>query len=299
MQNKINKVAILGGTHGNELTGVYLEKWWIKEAQETKRKSFSTKVLLSNPEAVKRCSRYIDQDLNRCFTLDDLQNKKLQNYENKRARELNELLGPKDSKKPNFDFLIDLHSTTSNMGVTVIITDDDSISFFVAAQLQKKNPKRKIVQMIENKIAQPYITSIVPHAITLEVGPVPQAALYAELLLETKKVVLDVLDIIENFNTEKVVDMSCKLEVYDYIKSLDYPKDIDGEISAMVHPEIQGADYKEIRKGDPLFIAFSGETIYYEQEEPMCPIFVNEAAYYEKGIAMMLTRKVRVTKQIQ
>lgn len=59
----------------------------------------------------------------------------------------------------------------------------------------------------------------------------------------------------------------------------------------MIHPHLQGRDYQELKKGDPLFVTFQGETIFYEDEETVWPVFINEAAYYEKGIAMCLTKK--------
>ena len=59
----------------------------------------------------------------------------------------------------------------------------------------------------------------------------------------------------------------------------------------MIHPQRQGKDYEPIEAGDPLFLTFSGETIVYEGRSIVFPIFINEAAYYEKGIAMTLTEK--------
>lgn len=43
-----------------------------------------------------------------------------------------------------------------------------------------------------------------------------------------------------------------------------------------------------------MFLSFTGEMQPFEGEEPLYPIFVNESAYYEKGIAMWLTRLRRV-----
>ncbi len=75
-----NKIVICGGTHGNELTGVYLAKkhGW----------------LLANQAAVAASRRYIDKDLNRCFALSNL-NSNDNALESTRAREINALLGKK------------------------------------------------------------------------------------------------------------------------------------------------------------------------------------------------------------
>ncbi|NES69775.1 MAG: aspartoacylase, partial [Okeania sp. SIO2D1] len=46
----------------------------------------------------------------------------------------------------------------------------------------------------------------------------------------------------------------------------------------------------------PLFLTFAGETIYYQGETSVWPAFINEAAYYEKGIAMCFSRKTKITQ---
>jgi len=38
-------------------------------------------------------------------------------------------------------------------------------------------------------------------------------------------------------------------------------------------------------------VNLKGETINYEGEENLCPVFVNEAAYYDKNIAFSLVKK--------
>jgi aspartoacylase len=63
----------------------------------------------------------------------------------------------------------------------------------------------------------------------------------------------------------------------------------------MVHPEIQDRHYPLLHPGDPLFLTFDGETLPYEGPEPRHAVFINEAAYYEKGFAMALARKRVVT----
>lgn len=63
----LSRVAICGGTHGNELTGVYLvREMQKKEVGPAGLVSITT--VLSNPPAVEACKRYTETDLNRCFT---------------------------------------------------------------------------------------------------------------------------------------------------------------------------------------------------------------------------------------
>ena len=47
---KINKLAIIGGTHGNEFTGIYLVKKFEKFPELITRKNFETKTLLANTQ---------------------------------------------------------------------------------------------------------------------------------------------------------------------------------------------------------------------------------------------------------
>ena len=47
---------------------------------------------------------------------------------------------------------------------------------------------------------------------------------------------------------------------------------------------------KELKEGDKIFKTFDGQDILYHGET-VFPVFVNEAAYYEKKIAMSRTKR--------
>lgn len=79
-------------------------------------------------------------------------------------------------------------------------------------------------------------------------------------------------------------------------RDLGYPKPQGGgPIQAMIHQDIFGRDYSELKEGDKLFRTFDGKDILFERApgdpEVVYPIFINEPAYYEKDIAMSLTVK--------
>ena len=112
----IKKIAIVGGTHGNELTGINLVKYWQKQNEEIRFSSFDTQLLLANQNAIDKCTRYVETDLNRCFKTSDLQNPDLNLYEQKRAKEINEELGGKGSENAP-DLILDVHNSTANMGI--------------------------------------------------------------------------------------------------------------------------------------------------------------------------------------
>jgi aspartoacylase len=79
--------------------------------------------------------------------------------------------------------------------------------------------------------------------------------------------------------------------VYQVISSVDYPRNASGELQAVIHPHLQFKDYEPLSDGEPMFLKFTGEAIPYRGETTVYPIFINEAAYYEKKIAMTLTNK--------
>lgn len=66
-QTPLRRVAIFGGTHGNELSGVLLVRHWEEDGAEVQRAGLQVKPFIANPRAVEKGSRYIDCDLNRVF----------------------------------------------------------------------------------------------------------------------------------------------------------------------------------------------------------------------------------------
>lgn len=62
------QVLIVGGTHGNERTGVQLIRRLQTSSTELERNHFVAKTLLANQLAMANNRRYLDQDLSRCFS---------------------------------------------------------------------------------------------------------------------------------------------------------------------------------------------------------------------------------------
>ncbi|MBP5974459.1 aspartoacylase [Brasilonema sp. CT11] len=290
--NRINKVVLVGGTHGNEFTGAYLIKKYEQYPHLIQRDSFETLTFFGNPKAFEVGRRYIDKDLNRCFKIQDLENPTLSSYEEIRAKDINQMLGGK-GKSP-VDIILDLHSTTSNMGLSILL--DNFLHPFnlqLAAHLSLTHPEVKVcwAPLIESRCLQ----SISEFGFAIEVGPVAQAVLNAELFQKTEKLVETILDYLETYNQGSISHINSTLTLYEYVKDIDYPRNDLGEIQAMIHPQLQFRDYEPLNPGEPIFLTFDGKEIVYEGESTVYPIFINEAAYYEKGIAMGLTEKRQVT----
>ncbi|MFN6537249.1 MAG: aspartoacylase [Nostoc sp. EkiNYC01] len=286
--SQIERVAIVGGTHGNELTGVYLVKKFQQHPNLINRQSLETLVLLGNAKAIAEGKRYIDKDLNRCFSDRDLQNPNLLSYEDRRAKEIKQILQPQN--KPFADVIIDLHSTTANMGLSLIFCELHPLLLSLAAYLSSINP---LVRVCINPQSQKggFLRSLCELGFVIEVGAVAQNVLNAELFQQTEQLIYGILDYFEWCNQGNLPQTNSSLRLYQYISTIDYPRDERGEIQAMIHPQLQFRDYEPLNPGEPIFLSFAGKDILYEGVSTVYPIFINEAAYYEKGIAMHLTEK--------
>lgn len=284
VSDSIRRVAIVGGTHGNELTGVYAIKKFEQFPNLLERSNFQSVTLLANPEAVVMNRRYVDRDLNRSFTNEDLVNPDLTSYEAKRAKEIALQLA-------DVDLIIDLHSSTSNMGLTILPSSRHPFNLRLAAYLSTLDPDVRICYGIKCSAEDPMLRSLSPLGCTIEVGAIAQGVLNADLFQQTEMLIYAILDYVEAFNQGKLPPVPSSLSVYQSIASVDYPRNSAGELEAMIHPQLQFRDYQALHPGDPMFMTFTGESIAYQGESTVFPIFINEAAYYEKSIAMTLTEK--------
>lgn len=289
----IKKLAITGGTHGNELTGVYLVKKWKLYPELLQRHNFETLCLHTNEQSIKEVRRYVDQDLNRSFGSADLLNEALDTHEAKLAKKLNTLLGPKGSENPNVDFILDLHTTTANMGLSIVVSNDSALTWKAIAYLCQMEPALKVYRWQGDEEGA-FVDSMAPHGFAIEVGAVPQGVLRADLFLQTEALIYHLLDFLEKYNAEEKFTFSNTLEIYDHEILVDYPRDKEGDITAMVHQDRQDKDFLAVQTGDPLFLTLSGDVFRYEGET-LYALFINEAAYYEKGFAMCLARKKNIT----
>ncbi len=286
--SEINRVAIAGGTHGNELIGVYLIKKFESLTHLVQRPSFETVTIFANPKAYAIGKRYYETDLNRCFTRRDLKNPNLSTYEAQRAKEISRIYGTGGEKQA--DFVIDLHSTTSNMGLTLILPNLNRFHLELSAYLVSINPKIKVLYSTTQHEDNPHLDSISKFGCTVEVGAVAQGILDAYLFQQTETLIHMILDFVEIYNQGMTQPANNIITVYEVTHTLDYPRNELGEIRAMIHPGLQFQDYQPLNPGEPMFLTFIGKEIVYQGESTIYPVFINEAAYYEKGPAMCVTQ---------
>jgi succinylglutamate desuccinylase len=110
-------------THGDEYIGFEVKK----HLENLEIKTGKLEFMISNPKAAKIKKRYIDQDLNRSFP-----GKKNGNYEEKQANKLS----PKIRKA---DLVIDIHSTTTELGDSIITTKLDKKTKNILNLVRPKN----------------------------------------------------------------------------------------------------------------------------------------------------------------
>eukprot|EP00510_Aplanochytrium_minuta_P002455 CAMPEP_0184022352 /NCGR_PEP_ID=MMETSP0954-20121128/10555_1 /TAXON_ID=627963 /ORGANISM="Aplanochytrium sp, Strain PBS07" /LENGTH=344 /DNA_ID=CAMNT_0026304711 /DNA_START=147 /DNA_END=1181 /DNA_ORIENTATION=+ len=322
--NVLKNVVISGGTHGNELSGIYMIQHFRRNANALARPSFKASPFLSNEAAIKADRRYVDVDMNRCFLIDDLEKwKKLGsdsndslNVEQCRAVEIDNALGPKSSMNPKSDFIFDLHNTTANTGKLLCFHEEDGFALEVAAFLKSVDPNITAVHWPSGDV--PFLPSIARSGMTVEVGPVAHSTFKTPIYNETKALIANALDYIDLHN-EYIAAGNEQKQFYKKVKvdlpmavrlnHVSYPRDNSGNITAFIHesllgiPELQ--EGSNIVSGAPIFQTLGGETVHFNPkdysissediEAGIFPMFVNEAAYYEKDVAFYLTKRVYKT----
>ncbi|XP_074854158.1 N-acyl-aromatic-L-amino acid amidohydrolase (carboxylate-forming) [Carettochelys insculpta] len=290
----LSRVAVSGGTHGNEMSGIHLVKHWLRDPTELRRSSFTVTPFLGNPRAIEKCVRHVGQDLNRSFTTRLLSSAEAEDepYEVSRAREINQTYGPKGSAQA-FDFMFDLHNTTANMGTCLIVDSEESLlPMHMCHYIQTHHTwSRCPIYLYKLPGEETYaIDSVAKAGLALELGPQPQGVVRASLFAEMRALMACALDFIELFNSGMVFP-AFEIEAYKITGRMDYPCYPDEDISAMVHPKLQDKDFLPLSPGDPIFQTFSGEETLYEGNTTIYPAFINEAAYYEKKVAFAMTEK--------
>ncbi len=291
---KIENVAIIGGTHGNELAGIYLVNHWMNNRNIVARGDFDTQLVIANHNAIDKNIRYTDCDLNRQFSAVALADLSLGNYEQSRAKVLNQQLGPKGNSATGL--VIDLHNTTSNMGPTLLIPQRGEFYDLMAIYLKQFMPEVVVFLDEDHKSNDEHhlLCTIGQHGVIVEVGPVAQGVLKHEVTEQMAKMTQLILDFVQAYNTESLPVLANETEAFRYIKSLTLPVDADNNRIAMVHKEVEGNDFNALAPGSPLFQTFAGEAILYEGTETVYPTFINEAAYYDNNLAMSLCAKATI-----
>ena len=280
----LKKILIVAATHGNEINPVWaLNQYFNKENRVYKNIEY--KYIIGNPLAYERGVRYVDTDLNRSFDLIDSPEKL--NYEINRAKFLVENFGIQ-----GFDpceIAIDLHTTTSNMGSSIVLYGRRIKDFCLAALLQHKFGL-PIYLHEKDKKQTGFLVEAWPCGLVIEIGSVAQN-FYDQNIINRFLIIISSLRKEINKLENNIIELPKELIVHVHQESIDYPKDKKGNITGLIHPERINQDWKSIKKGDPLFLDEYGKCIVYQGEEFIRPVFIGEVSYKEKNIAMSYTKK--------
>ena len=314
----VRTVAIVGGTHGNELQGIVLAKHIAlgakREAVRRHWPSLELRAVVANTEATKRCVRYVEEDLNRCFGLDRL-GKDSSTLEARRAAEINADVGPKGTHSKT-DYVLDLHNTNANSGVLLCFHKNDALSLELAGHLHRLDPSVRAA--LWDFDDPPYLPSLGRlGGMTVEMGPVAHGTLNVQLMTRLQRLLDDVLAYLHALNATTTTTPPKKVKhsmlIGRRVATVDFPRFPDGSLRGFIHPDLQGAAELQpnsyLRPGQPLFVDVDGNVVESfdasvfadklvgvkggavgESPPRLYPLFTNEGAYYEKGTAFFLNR---------
>ncbi len=285
---QLKQALIVAGTHGNELSGIYLHKLIKENLYIADRSTFESTSIIANPKAVQYGQRYINSDLNREFSTVGARDV-IDCYESQLAHQFRE-----SHAKVQNQLIIDLHNTTSNMGATLILLSGDLFYKKMGAYVKQRMPSANI--LFEDRKAwdeQPYLCTAGDFGVITEVGAQAHGSLKSVTLDLMKQMLTAVLDYTEKHNLDRLGSLS-NYSAYYYTQDVDIPLDSDGKRQAMVHPTICGQDFEAVKQGKPLLATFYGYDIYWEGTHDIYPHFINEAAYSKAKIAMALAEKRQV-----
>ncbi len=284
----IESIAIVGGTHGNETTGIQLVRNWQKHGIPAPFSHLNITCTLANTAAITENVRFLDEDLNRQFTPERL-NAQNPARESVLAKQLNESLGPKGSGK--FDLVIDIHNTTSAMGATLIILDTDDFNLNMARYVKHVMPEANVLVEDEKPVAEhPYLCTLGKYGVMIEVGAQPQGVMREDVYALALKMTVAILTYCEDVNQGTLPALP-PCDAFRFVENIIFPKDSDGLRTAMIHAQLQDNDFVPLQPGAPMFRTFDGEDIVWSGEQETYPHFINEAAYHKLDVAFATANK--------
>ncbi|WP_036901469.1 MULTISPECIES: aspartoacylase [Prochlorococcus] len=283
-------VLLVAGTHGNEINAPWLFDQWKSYPELIKPYGLNLSKVIGNPLARETCKRYIDQDLNRSFTKQNFSISHKDNYEIKRAKELVDIYGSEG--RLSSQIVIDFHSTTSCMGCSLVVYGRRSVDLALASLIQSRIGIP--IYLHEGDESQAgFLVEYWPCGLVVEIGPVPQGTLNHKIIHQTLislQVCIEEIAKVKSRNAR----FPKNLIIHRHLKSIDFPRDSNGKQCAYIHSRLDCKDWCLVKKGTPLFQSLNGNTVHFDDPDlpdSIIPVFINEAAYAEKGIAMSFTIK--------
>ena len=293
------RVLVVAGTHGNERNAPWLIQQWRQRPELLQRHGLEVELEIGNPAAFAAQRRYIERDLNRTFQSELLADSSQQGVEVQRARQLLERFGPGGPKA--CPVALDLHSTTAAMGNSLVVYGRRPADLALAAALQHRLGLP--IYLHEGDASQVgYLVEQWPCGLVIEVGPVAQGLVTAAICRQSQLALEAALASLAEARSGQL-QLPASLVVHRHCGSIDLPRDGSGEPIAMLHPSLQGRDWQPLGTAAPIFCLADGGVLRLGDLQvdrgdgpgaSHWPVFINEAAYGEKGIAFSLTERQRL-----
>ncbi|MEB3270749.1 MAG: aspartoacylase [Synechococcus sp.] len=286
------RVLVVAGTHGNEINAPWLLDHWRRQPERWQCGGLALELVIGNPAARAAGRRYLDRDLNRSFDPALLAAADAGPAEVQRARQLLARHGPSGAEPCLV--ALDLHSTTAAMGNSLVVYGRRPADLALAAALQAQLGLPVYLHEADARETG-YLVERWPCGLVIEVGPVPQALLQPAIVTQTRIALETALFCLASAASGRL-RLPERLVVHRHLGSLDLPRQADGSAAALLHPRRQGRDWQPLRPGEPLFVDADGRSRPYVppaglEGRTVWPVFLNEAAYGEKGIALSLTER--------
>jgi len=286
-----NSIALVGGTHGNETSGIQLIRNWQQSGLPSRFDALNVSLTIANEAALEANVRFVEEDLNRQFTFERLASNNPAK-EAILAKSLNEKLGPKGNS--NTDFVIDIHNTTSEMGATLIILEADEFHTQLARFVKQQMPEANILVEDEKPyLDHGYLCTAGKKGVMIEVGGQPQGVLREDVYLLTQTMAEAVLDFCIAYNNQEIeTDALPACEAFRLGENVGFPLDENGKRTAMIHHALQDNDFEPLMPGMPMFRTFDGKDILWDGDKETYPHFINEAAYFKLDVAFATSERI-------
>lgn len=246
------KIAIVGCVHGNELIGEKV----MKKIRNLDIKKGQLATIIANEKAMKKGARFIDTDLNRSFP-----GNKNGTLEEEIAFKLLDIL-------KNYDFIIDIHSTTTDTKSLIIIT---RLNSKIKKILRFLKPKR--IALMPPKFSRHSLSYNAKMCVSFEYGKDKSAKALKETIKDIKNLLL-YFDMIDGSNKNKN-----KTEFYKIVSAVKKEKKFK------LH---KISNFKLVKKGQ-IIAKCKNEKI--NADEDFYPILFGERAY--KDIFGFKAKKLR------
>ncbi|MCB0385520.1 MAG: succinylglutamate desuccinylase/aspartoacylase family protein, partial [Bdellovibrionales bacterium] len=211
--------------------------------------------------------------------------------ESQRAKELSDEVFKWASGEPFF--LIDLHTTTANMGVTLVLSKMDRLSARVIKRICDQDPSYHVLLNSDRDDECIFVDSMAPHGLLIEIGPVPQNVYDPRVITLMEKVVVETLEALLEEEASLPTPGPIEVELFQEGPAVKFPGAINGQLTTIVHPDLVGRDYEPLKQGMSVFVDTQGQCVHWQGED-VYPVFINEAAYLTQETAFITTTKANI-----